>query len=199
MSNVDTEEKLSNLGYCALEVEATKGTAVQPSIFVPLYSESVVTNLNLDEDKPMRGIRDEIYDHIKGIKDHQGEIEILAEPITAAHFFNMLLKKDDADGSDPYTHAYSLDVSSTQPKSYTLELLKGDIPFRYFGVEAKSIKPTFSDNVMHLNVSLVARGQFSVARIKSASGTALELTTEHSDDPTTLLFFTILQKALMKK
>jgi len=186
MADVDLTEKISNLGYCAIKVEAAKGTAVIPDIFAALFNESIITNVNFDEDLSMRGIRDELYGHFRGGKDHQGEIEVLAEPVTAAHFINMLLKKGatTGDAATGYIHPFTLGVSATLPKSYTLEILKGNIPFRYFGVEAKSIKPTFVDNKMHLNVAVSARGQFSVARLASASGTAVVLSTEHTDSPT---------------
>lgn len=184
MPSIDLTEKLSDKGYCAIKVEAVKGTAITPDVFVPLYGSTLATALNLDEDKSMRGIRDELYSHFRGIREHTGEIEVLAEPVTAAHFFNMLLKKGSTSGSEPYTHPYTLDVSVTLPKSYTIEILKGDIPHRYFGVEAKSIKPIFVENTMHLSVSLAARGLFSVARMASASATTLVMSQEMKDSPT---------------
>jgi len=172
MPTLSTLERQSNLGYFGLKLEAAKGTPLQPATFVPLYSEDVAINLNIDEDNPIVGIRAARYDSFRGQEDYQGSVKVLAEPKTLPHFLNMLLKKGTTTGNDTtgYTHPFTLGDST---KSYTIEFLKGNIPFRFYGVEASSIKPTFEDNKMVLDVSISALGQFSVAKIKTATGTAV--------------------------
>jgi len=180
MTTLSVLEIQANLGYFGLKLESAKGTPLQPATFVPLYSESVAINLNIDEDNPIVGIRAARYNSFRGQEDYQGSIKILAEPKTLPHFLNMLLKKGTSTGNATtgYTHPFTL---GNTVKSYTIEFLKGNIPFRFYGVEASNIKPAFEENKMVLDVTLSALGQFSVANITSATGTTVVLDDERPD------------------
>ncbi len=172
MTNVDLKEKLGNLGYLAIKKEAVKGTAVIPDVFIPLYEEDIAQDIHLDEDSPVVGIREARFKVYRGQESITGNVRVLAEPKTIGHFFNMLLYKANETGSGTpttgYTHSFSL---SGLPKSYTFEFLKGNIPVRLVGVEARSITPAFEDNKMVLEVAISAREQFSIAKLVSATGT----------------------------
>ena len=180
MPTLTTLERQANLGYFGLKLEAAKGTPLQPATFVPLYSESVAINLNIDEDNPIVGIREARYNSFRGQEDYQGSVKVLAEPKTLPHFLNMLLKKGTTTGSATtgYSHPFTLGDSV---KSYTIEFLKGNIPFRFYGVEASNIKPSFEDNKMVLDIDLSGLGQFSVAKVFSATGTTIVLEDERPD------------------
>ena len=180
MTTLSVLEIQANLGYFGLKLESAKGTPLQPATFVPLYSESVAINLNIDEDNPIVGIRAARYNSFRGQEDYQGSVKILAEPKTLPHFLNMLLKKGTSTGNATtgYTHPFTL---GDTVKSYTIEFLKGNIPFRFYGVEASNIKPAFEDNKMVLDVTLSALGQFSVAKVTSATGTTVVLNDERPD------------------
>ena len=179
-------DRLANLGYLAIGKETTKGTPVQPTVIVPLYEESLVTGLNLDLDNPIIGNRFARYNHFKGQRTHKGTLKILAEPKTLPYFLNMILKKGTTTVSGSvYTHPYTLDNDTPAYSSYTIEIVKGGISHRYFGVEASKIAPVFEDNVMKLNISVSALGQFSIAPITSGSGTAVVLATDYADAPNT--------------
>ena len=95
----------------------------------------------------------------------------------------MILKKgaSTGDATTGYTHPFTLGDSV---KSYTIEFLKGNIPFRFFGVEAKNITPSFEENKMVLNVAISALGCFSTVKIKSASATTVVLEDSERTDPT---------------
>lgn len=183
MTDLVVTEKIANLGYCGLKLEATKGTPLQPDTFVPLYSEDVAINVNLDDDNPIVGIREARYQSFLGQEDYMGTIKVLAEPKTLPHFLNMILKKgaSTGDATTGYTHPFTLGDSV---KSYTIEFLKGNIPFRFFGVEAKNITPSFEENKMVLNVAISALGCFSTVKIKSASATTVVLEDSERTDPT---------------
>jgi len=172
-----TLERPANLGYFALKLETAKATVIQPDTFVPLYSEDIAINLNTDEDNPIVGIREARFDSFRGQEDYQGPIKVLAEPKTLPHFLNMLLTKGTSTGtaSTGYTHPFTL---GDTVKSYTIEFLKGNIPFRFFGVEASAITPAFEDNKMVLDITISALGQFSVAKIQTATGTEVILEDE---------------------
>ncbi len=174
MTNINLEEKLANLGYLALKKETTKGVAVTPDVFIPLYEESIKHDIHLDEDKPIVGERAARFKVYRGQETITGSLKVLGEPQTIGYFFDMLLKKESTSGTPTtgYTHTFGLGDSSN---SYTLEFLKGGVPVRLIGTEARSISPSFEDNKMVLNVDVSARSQFSVVKIKSASGTAITL------------------------
>jgi len=175
-------ENIADIGYCAIGIEATKGTAVTPDVKIPLYSETLATILNLDDDIPIMGNRFARYAIRQGQRDHTGEILVLAEPKTAPHFFNMLLTKGTTTNSGSvYTHPYT---HGNTTNSYTLEFDKGGIIHRYMGVEVRSIVPVFEENVMKLRLEVSALKQFSIAPISSASGTTVTLATDYDPNPT---------------
>ena len=73
-------ERLSDLGYLAIKKEATKGTAVTPNIFLPLYSESLGTNVNLDDDMPIIGNKAARLQTVLGQRPHSGALTVAGEP-----------------------------------------------------------------------------------------------------------------------
>jgi len=182
MTDFIKKDRLANLGYFAIGKEVSRGVAVRPSVVLPLYEESLVTSLNLDLDNPIMGNRFARYNHFKGQRDHKGVLKVLGEPKTLPHLLNMLLDKGNTTTSGgSYTHPYTLgDLSEA---SYTIEILKGDIIYRYYGVEASKIIPLFEANVLKFNINVSALGQFSIAPITSAATTALVLSTEYDDMP----------------
>jgi hypothetical protein len=86
-------ERLSDLGYGALGKETTFGTAVTPSIFFPLYSDTMQTDIKLDTDKVIAGVPYANYAVYQGQREHMGALTVMGEPNTAALWFNMLLNK----------------------------------------------------------------------------------------------------------
>ncbi len=196
MVDLSLTEKQANIGYLAIGLQDLKGTGtpitgtpIAPDTFVPLYSEDVVININLDEDNPIMGIREARYQSFLGQEDYMGTIKVLAEPKTLPHFLNMILKKGTTtgDATNGYTHPFTLGDTT---KNYTIEFLKGNIPFRFWGVEARSITPIFEDNKMVLEVNISALGCFSTRRVISASSTTVVLDDGERPNPTTGLVST---------
>ena len=184
MSDFVKKTSLANVGYLAIGKEATKGVPVRPSVVVPLYEESLSTTLNLDMDNPIMGNRFARYFNFKGQREHKGILKVLAEPKTIPHFLNMILKKGSSSVSGSVnTHPYTVDNDTPVSASYTIEILKGDVIYRFYGVEISRINPVFEDNTMKLNLSVTALGQFSIAPISSASTTDLVLATDYDDAP----------------
>jgi len=177
-------ERLGNLGYLALKKESTKGTPVTPDTYAPLYEESLTTNLNLDEDTPVVGNKLARYQVLPGLRDHQGEITVLAEPNTAARFLDMLFYKSATAGSNPYTHTFTLD-NTNNPNAYTIDIAKGQAVFRYMGVEASQIGIDFDENKMLFKITVSALKSFTVREIASVDTLALTLTTAYDPSPTT--------------
>lgn len=177
-------EKLANLGYMSLGLEGVKGEAITPTTEIPLYSEAISVNLNVDKNETIVGNKARTYLHHMGQRDYTGTFTVLAEPITAPHILNMLLTMGTTSNSGSvYTHPFTLDPD-TDPKSYTIDFKKGAHVHRYYGVEAKSITPEFVDNKMHFTVEVSALGHFSLAPISTGTGTQLVLDTGYDPSPT---------------
>lgn len=185
MTDFLKQDRLSDLGYLAIGKETVRGTAVIPSVFVPLYSENLITDIKLDMDSPIMQNKFARYNNFKGQREHKGTIKVLAEPKTLPHFLNMLLDKGVTSVSGGvYTHPFTLGNSSEY--AYTLEILKGDICYRYFGVEAGKITPDFEENTLKLSIDVSALGCFSIAPISSASGSSannITLAVDYDDAP----------------
>ena len=175
-------ERLGNLGYCALGVEATKGTAVTPATFLQIYKSTMNTDLKPDEDNPIAGVRSMPYQMFMGMREHTGQIDVLAEPNTAEYLFDMMLKAGGiTGGADPYTHPFTEDLAN----SYTMDILKGQIVERYWGVEAEKITSSFNKNKMQFQVDISARGSFIVRKIATVSTATLTLDTGYDPSPST--------------
>lgn len=175
--------RLSNLGYLAIKKQSNKDVAVTPDKYVPVYSESFNTMVNLDADSPIAGNKAAIFQHIQGVRHHMGDVQVLAEPVTAAYFFDMFLNKTGSSGSNPYTHAFAL--NSTDPIAYTVDICKGQVVYRFIGVECYEIGPEFDENKMLLNLSLAARKSFISREVASINGNALTFKTNYDPSPTT--------------
>lgn len=177
--------RLSNLGYMAVKKQTDKDIAVTPTVYVPLYKESLATAVNLDVDGPIAGNKMATFQHIQGQRHHTGEVQVLAEPTTAGYLFDMLLKKGSTTDANPlYTHPFTLDPA-TDPNAYTVDICKGQVVFRFIGVEAYQITHEFSDNKMLFNLSVSARKSFIVREISSVVGAVVTLKTNYDPSPTT--------------
>lgn len=173
-------ENVANIGYGALKVQSDKDVAVVPNVFFPLYKDTLGTDINADEDSPIVGQRMRIYQMFMGMRKHEGVLEVLGEPNTAEYWFDMLLKQGSITGSNPYTHPYTLDVP---PKAYTIDLLKGQLVERFWGVEAQSIEPVFDKNLTKFNIDVSARGSFIARQIATVSTTTITLDTAYDPVP----------------
>jgi len=179
-------ERLSDKGYMALIVEATKGTAVIPTVYLPLMAETVRTQINMNSPAFIFGNKAARWKSFMGLRKHTGKIECLATPGTVGYFFDMLLQKGNTTGADPYTNPYTL---GDTVHSYTIDFLKGQIVKRFIGVEAKNIGIDFQENIMKLVVDVAARKQVSTMELNgtpTGSGTyTITLKTDYDASPTT--------------
>src|ERR1700719_2389022 len=166
MTTILPTEKLSNLGYGALKVQADGNTPITPDTYFYLYKETLFTDLKLDLDNPIAGNRMKLAQAYMGKRAHDGVLTVLAEPNTAQYWFDMMLKKGSITGGGPYTHPFTLD----DPQNYyTIDLLKGELVERFFGVQAESISPTWDKNKMQFDIDVTAKGSFIARSIASTS------------------------------
>ena len=153
---------LADNSYLAIKPEAVAGTPVIPTVFVPLISESIKTNVNHLADQRMKGIAWKSSDLLRGNRVHEGDLVALGDPDTLGHFLNMVMKLGSTTGdADGYTHPFTVG----DPQSYTIEIKKGLYAQRYFGVLIDELKMDFSEGQLQLTSSIKAMGQFSVASV----------------------------------
>lgn len=174
---------LSDLGYLAIAPETTAGTInAVPSISTLLYKEAIKTNINNNPVAPIIGQKYAKFMMLPGQRSYGGTVEVMAEPNTVGFFFNMLLNKTGTSGANPYTHTLAL--NSTAPKSYTVDIAKGNNVFRLLGVQASEIKEVFTNNEMRLQVKLHALKSFTERGIATISTVTLTLDTKFTPTPT---------------
>jgi len=173
-------ERLANTGYGAMIPEVTAGVALTPNIFFQFYKSTLNTNLNLDQDNPIAGVRSNPFNQFMGLRSHEGDLEVLAEPNTAQYFLDMIFAKSAVTGGGPYTHPFTEGLSN----SYTIDLAKGAIVERYFGVMAEEIAPIWDKNKMKFSLKVSARGSFLVGQIATVSTTTITLDTTKDPAPT---------------
>jgi hypothetical protein len=174
---------LGSKSYLAMKPETTAGTAVKPTAFCPLVSESIKTILGLAPDRRMKGLDWKSDDLLAGDRKHEGDIVIYADGDNLGHLLNMTYLKGTTTGDETgYTHPFTVG----SPDSYTIEIQKGPYAQRYFGVKADQLKVEFVDQKMQVTASVKAMGQFSVSALKEAlSGavTSLKLSSAYDMKP----------------
>lgn len=179
-------ERLANLGYFGLKKETTKGTAVTPNVFVPIYEESLTTEANFVEDNPIVGNKFKRYQVLRGNRSHKGEVTVMGEPNTIGYLFDMLLDKGSTTGSDPYTHPFTL--ASTDPNSYTVDICVGAHVQRFIGVEASSIASSYEAGELRPKLSLSALKSWQGREVSSVTGSGpynIIFKTDYDPSPTT--------------
>lgn len=178
-------EQASAKGYVALKVQTDATTPVTPDHYVPYYEQNMATDIGLIEDEPIYGIKQRVFQSLRGIRSHGGTVTTMAEPNTIAYFFDMLLTKGTTTGADPYTHPFTL--SSTDPQYYTLDISYGSQVVRFTGVQAANWAPSFEDGKMQATWDLSALKSFYGREIASVSGAGpytVTLTTDYDASPT---------------
>lgn len=153
---------LGTESYLAIKPEATPGTPVKPTIFIPLVSEDIKTIVNYQADKRMKGLAWKSDELLRGNRSHEGAVVVLGDPDTLGHLLNMVMAKGSTSGSaDGYTHPYTVGDS----KSYTFEIKKGLYAQRFFGVKTNDLVGEFKDGALQITINVKALGQFSIGSV----------------------------------
>ena len=181
-------ERNFSSGYIALAPETTKGTiAATPSIYTPVYSQSLTTDIKMMSDEPAYGSKFKRFKNLPGIRAHGGSVQVMAEPNSAASWFKMLMQKGSTTGSGPYTHPYT--HGNTNPISYTIDLSLVSHVVRFLGMEASKIGVGWREEEMVFDVDLSGLKSFNSREVSSVSGSGPYTITLKSngqyDSPTT--------------
>lgn len=170
-----SSELSSNDGYLALKRETSEGVAVTPDAYVPLYEESLTTAFNVNDGTSIFGNKFARLLVTPGVRSHNGDLTVMAEPNSTGRFFDMLLPRGSITGSGPYTWPFN--VNFTKPASYTVDLSTGNQVFRYLGVQASEIAPDWKDGMLRWKIKVAALKSFLGAEIASVSTATVTLKT----------------------
>lgn len=178
------QEHLANLGYFAFVKEAQPGVpAAIPNTYLPLYSESLTTSSNFDDQTPIYGGKFATFATLRGIRDHGGDLSVIAEANSTAQLFDALLTKTATNPSgQQYQSTYQLAV--TNPKTLTVDVSVGSMVKRFFGLSFSEITPEWKDNEMRHKLKASALGSFQARTIKTVATTTLTLDQKYDQRPT---------------
>ena len=176
-------ERLGNLGYLSIIQETVKGTPKIPNVFVPLFKETLSVNGNLQAQQPIFGNKFATYASLQGLRDHQGDLTVMAEPNTLKLFNDNLLTKLSATGTAPQTATFGLSTAS-DPPSYTYDISLGGIVKRFWGVQLSSFSPEWNDNELQVKLKAAALGSFQARTVASITTTTVVLDTKYDPNPT---------------
>ncbi len=110
--------KLTSLSYLGLAVEATLGTPVAPTGFIPLRSFKPQDNPKFVQDTGYRGQAVDLFGEYLGVVSGQYDIEGDAYPSSFGNILAMMFGQDTVSGSaSPYTHKF---IPIATPPSFTL-------------------------------------------------------------------------------
>lgn len=153
-------------------------TVATPTVFAPYYSTSMASDPNLTADTPASGSKFKTFQTTQSVRKHGGTVTVMAEPNTAARWFDMLATKSSTTGAGPYTHTFGADAN-TDPNFYTMDLLVGSQVIRYFGVAASKLVIGWQGEKMQFQPTLSALGSFYGREIASVSTTTIVLKTDY--------------------
>ena len=178
--------ELAEKSYLAIKAETTEGTAVIPTVHLPLESEDLVSQLNLSADRRMYGNDWETNNLSAGERTHQGTLKLWADPDTLGYILDMCLVKGSTTGSAEagYTHPFT----PGNPQSYTIEVPRDRFAYRYFGVKGSELGLAFDEGKLKATVNVIGTGHFSVASTRDAltgaSSTTIVFTQDYDLEPT---------------
>lgn len=177
-------EQTASAGIAIIGKETTKGTAVTPDLFTPYYSQSLSTNINMMSDEPAYGNKFKRFQNLPGVRNHGGSIQVMAEPNTAASWFDMLATKGTTTGANPYTHPFTAS-GTTDPNAYTLDIQWGNDVIRFIGCEASKIGIGWQDDKMVFDIDISALKSFYAREVSSIASQVITLKSDGQyDSPT---------------
>lgn len=178
-----------NSGYLSMARETLAGKAVKPVNVIPMYEETMTTELNPNTDNMVFGSKGARLLTTPGKRSHNGDLTVMAEPNSTALFFDGLLPRTSvtANGDGKHTWAFN-STSFNATSSYTVDISKGVSVSRFSGVQFSEISPSWSENRQQWKVKASALRAFHAAEVASVSAAVVTLSTSgYTDKPAELL------------
>ncbi|MBM9504522.1 phage tail tube protein [Actinacidiphila acididurans] len=156
----------SAFSYLGIAKEATFGTPVASTAFIPVTGVTPKDNLTLLEDKGMRGSMTDVYDEIAGPISAELDWDGDAIPDTIGWALAGVLGEVATTGaSAPYSHAMTVLNSGTgQPSSYTINDFYSAGNRQYPGAKLSELGFKFSaDGLLTYSAKAVTLGSATAA------------------------------------
>lgn len=185
-----------NYGYLSIIKETTAGTAVTPTNFLRLVSNSVEANFGTSNVMEIAGSRERNIRSVPNQIEVSGDIEFYVESKMIGHFLRGLFGAPTTQtitAATAYRHIF--EVTDT-PKTYTIDIKPADAPWvhRYFGVQITNLAFVEEDNKIKCTASLTPRKAFISSRVTTAVGSGTALAVDQTAGLTTADTILIIDK-----
>lgn len=188
----------ANYGYLSMIKETTAGTAITPTNFLRLVSESIETKFGISNVMEIAGSRERNIRSVPNQIEVGGDIEFYMESKMIGHFLRGLFGAPTTQTLTAATaFRHTFEVTDT-PKTYTIDIKPADAPWthRYFGVQITSLQfDGGDDNKIKCTASLSPRKAFINARVTTAASSGTALSLDQTSGLTTSDTILVLDKA----
>lgn len=134
--------KLTALTHLGIGKEATWGTAVAPTVWLPVKNPKPEDVTKFIDDKGFRGTMAELYAKYPGLQNATYGWDGDFYPDVCPHLFMMIFGQDTVTGTTTYTHKFQL--SNVQPAGHTLSDFNGINERQFAGAMLEQLDLKFS-------------------------------------------------------
>ena len=187
----------SNYGYVALIKESTAGTAVIPTNYLRVMSESFNANYTIQDINEVAGDRERRQRSVEGQIEIAGDIDFFVDPKMIGHFLRSVLGAPTTQtltAATAFRHTFTV---TDNPLTYTFDMQRADAPWvhRYFGVMITNVEFAREENAIKCTASIVGRKAFTQARVLTAANSGTTLEVDQTSGLTTGDTLLVIQKA----
>lgn len=172
-------------GYGAIIRETTAGTAVKPTKYFYFESEKIASPWEVEYISPVASTRNKTALAVPGKNaaptgqiTMQVQADVIGQFLAGAFGYTAATNTSGPTDTTAYTHTFSSAASGTIP-TYTVDIANVDALYvkRYYGCRFGKLKFYRPANVWMMDVELMARGMFQMAKIATtvSSGTTIVL------------------------
>lgn len=151
-------------GFIGIAFEATWGTAVAPTRFFPIKSESMSESHDNQKRRLIRGLADNLG-HVLGPSSVAGDIEMELMEDVLPYFLYVSRNSIVKSGTGPWTytctptHWGAQDQLPSTKKGMTITVVKNGEVFVYSGCVVSGLEIGVDSNIPSLKVSLVGKAE----------------------------------------
>lgn len=154
-------------------IEATAGTAVAPTHYIPFLKCSLEERHTPITDKGARGIRDTAGPlSVEGKKWGEGDIEVVLDPTTAPYWFALALGsiESEAGSGDKYVHTITASQENN-PLTATIWLDRIIDKVQFSNAVVDSLELNFADDIAKIKTKVFSK--FPTAQERTPTETEL--------------------------
>lgn len=152
-------------GILGVALEATAGTYLAPTKFIPFNSESIKVNINPVERRPVRGSAG-LIGMIPGNLTVEGDIEFDVTADTLVYFLHASRCTVAKTGTTPLVYTYTPSSLAVPAKTLSISIKRGSEVFGYVGCVVTGITLAVGDDgKMTATVSILGRNEATAASL----------------------------------